>query len=360
LFYSFKEVFDMTSIHCTGYEIFIGGIWEPLSHFVSMKSYTKVAVLTDENTSLHCLPVFQQHADFEMVYIEIPAGEKYKNLDTCRQVWEDMMRLCLDRSSLLINLGGGVVGDLGGFCAATYLRGIDFVQVPTTLLSQVDASIGGKVGVDFQFVKNVIGVFQNPQAVFIEPLFLQTLPLRELRSGFAEIVKHALIADERYWEKLKAIGDLSRVNWEDFIAPSLAVKHRIVSADPLEKGLRKALNFGHTVGHAVESFSLQSGQPLLHGEAVALGMLCESWLSHRVAGLPAADLADIESFVRRFYESYSHSTDDFSHLINLMRKDKKNESGHINFTLLPSLGSAVLNRQCSADLIEESLRRYLL
>ncbi|MBK9013323.1 MAG: 3-dehydroquinate synthase [Saprospiraceae bacterium] len=201
---------------------------QPLRTLVAEGNYSKIAVLVDANTRRHCLPYFLQNIDFEVVAIEIPAGERFKNLDICRFIWSEMMRHGLDRRSLLINLGGGVIGDMGGFCAATYLRGIDFVQVPTTLLSQVDASVGGKLAIDFNGVKNSIGVFQNPKAVLVDPTFLKTLPLTEIRSGFAEVFKHALIADAAQWQELQQITDLMVVDWAKFLAPSLSIKKRIV------------------------------------------------------------------------------------------------------------------------------------
>ncbi len=349
----------MQTLKLHDYTIFIGDLGQPLRSLASEGKYTKIAVLADENSRRHCLPLLAQNADFEFDVIEIPAGEMHKNLDICRLVWQEMMRLYLDRHSLMINLGGGVVGDLGGFCAATYFRGMDFVQVPTTLLAQADASIGGKLGIDFNLVKNSIGVFQNPKAVLVEPAFLKTLPERELRSGFAEIIKHALIADAALWQDLQSLTDLRQVNWESCLTTSLQVKQSIVETDPLEKGIRKALNFGHTVGHAVESFSLQSEQPLTHGEAVALGMICESWLSHRQAGLPEAELEKIVAFLRHFFSPYLLKTNDLPQLLNLMKMDKKNIGGRVNFTLLPAIGEAQIDQFCEEKLVRECLEFYI-
>lgn len=349
----------MISLQLDGYNIFPGDFRAPLFSFLKKENYSKIAVLTDANTKRYCLPLVLERLDFEISTIEIPAGEQHKTLDTCLQVWAEMLRLGLDRRSLLICLGGGVSGDLGGFCAATYLRGIDFVQMPTTLLAMADSSIGGKLGVDFNFVKNIIGVFQNPKAVFIDPVFLKTLPASEIRSGFAEIFKHALIADALLWEKLHALRELGNVDWMGLLPPSLAVKKRIVEEDPHERGLRKALNFGHTIGHAVESFSLKTEQPLLHGEAVALGIVCESWLSWKLAGLPEPDLREIVAFVRRFYEPFFFKPDDFSQLLDLMKKDKKNDRNRINFSLLPAIGSVIVDVFCEEKLIEACLAFYL-
>lgn len=366
----------MFILHLNEYDISIGEMGEPLRALVAAGNYTKIAVLVDNNIYRHCLPHFLQNIDFEVVAIEVLAGELHKGLDTCRFVWSEMMRLGLDRRSLLINLGGGVIGDMGGFCAATYLRGIDFVQVPTTLLSQVDASVGGKLAIDFNGVKNSIGVFQNPKAVLVDPAFLKTLPLSEIRSGFAEVFKHALIADAEQWNNLQQINDLMTVDWAAYLAPSLAIKKRIVEEDPTEKGIRKALNFGHTIGHAVESYSISdcglgisdsaanqslitNHQSLSHGEAVALGIICESWLSHKILGLSAAELDEIVDFVKRFYSQYPLSEKDFPAIFDIMKKDKKNVGGRINFTLLPAIGEARIDQYCEVEVIEEALRFYM-
>jgi 3-dehydroquinate synthase len=369
----------MVTLQLKDYNISIGEIGGPLRALVAAGNYTKVAVLVDNNTYRHCFPYFLQNIDFEVVAIEIPAGELHKGLDTCRFIWSEMMRLGLDRRSLLINLGGGVVGDMGGFCAATYLRGIDFVQVPTTLLSQVDASVGGKLAIDFNGVKNSIGVFQNPVAVLVDLAFLKTLPLTELRSGFAEVFKHALIADAAQWRELQQITDLLAVDWAKFLAPSLSIKQRIVEEDPTEKGIRKALNFGQTIGHAVESLSLGirysvldiegsndantqypiPNTQLTHGEAVAFGIVCEAWLSHKILGLSAVELDEIVAFVKRFYPHWPLAEEDFPAVFDLMKKDKKNVGGRINFTLLPKIGEARIDQFCEVGVIEEALRFYM-
>lgn len=357
----------MVTLQLKDYDISIGEMGGPLRALVAKGNYTKIAVLVDNNTYRHCLPYFLQNIDFEVVAIEIPAGELHKGLDTCRFIWSEMMRLSLDRRSLLINLGGGVVGDMGGFCAATYLRGIDFVQVPTTLLSQVDASVGGKLAIDFNGVKNSIGVFQNPVAVLVDPTFLKTLPLTEIRSGFAEVFKHALIADAGQWRNLQKINDLMTVDWASYLAPSLSIKKRIVEEDPTEKGIRKALNFGHTIGHAVESVSLgiadqsliTNHQSLLHGEAVALGIVCEAWLSHKILELSKIELDEIVAFVQRFYPHWPLTEEDFPAVFEIMKKDKKNLGGRINFTLLPAIGEARIDQFCEVGVIEEALRFYM-
>ncbi len=349
----------MTVLELKDYNIYIGQTSHELPELIKKSSYSKVAVLVDENTRQHCLPVFSKKINTEFDIIEIPAGELHKNLDSCQHIWTEMMQLGMDRHSLLINLGGGVIGDMGGFCAATYLRGIDFIQIPTTLLSQVDASVGGKLGIDFNSIKNSIGVFKNPIAVFVDPEYLKTLPDGEIRSGFAEIFKHALIADANLWNDLKKINDLSEINWPPILTRSLRIKQKVVTEDPFEKGLRKALNFGHTIGHAVESFSLKTDKPLLHGEAVAIGIVCESWLSHKADSLSENELKEITDFARKFYPPYIFEEINFAEIISYMKKDKKNRSGAINFTFLPNIGKIKINRTCGEELIKESLKYYL-
>ncbi len=349
----------MQQIDLTGYTIFVGSIFKELAAFLKEKSYASTIVLVDKNTQQHCLPILAKNVDilsFERICV--PAGETYKNIETCQYIWKEMMDKGIGRRALCINLGGGVIGDMGGFCASTYKRGIDFIQIPTTLLSQVDASIGGKLGIDFNQIKNSIGVFANPKAVFIDPIFYQTLPRAEIRSGFAEIIKHSLIEDSKQWEKIKQITSLDTVNWTDFLIPSLKIKKQIVAIDPFEVGLRKALNFGHTIGHALESQRLQSPQPLLHGEAVAIGMICESYIAHHTVGLAWKQLEEITNFLINIYGKENFSPTSYPQLVRLMQKDKKNEKDEINFTLLKYPGKALVNQTCEEALIIESLDYY--
>ncbi len=326
---------------------------------LSEREYSQLLVIADHNTRRHCWPLLREALpEAALRPIVVPPGERRKNLDTCRYIWQEMMAAGADRRALVINLGGGVIGDMGGFCAGTFKRGVDFVQVPTTLLSQVDASIGGKLGIDFGGIKNSIGLFADPQAVFIDPAFLKTLPQRELRSGFAEMVKHALIADSGHWRQLQALADLEQVDWPALLLPSLRIKQRIVEADPYEHGLRKALNFGHTIGHAVEGLALQSDLPLLHGEAVAVGMVAEAWLSHREKLLSAGALQAVVELIFRHFGKVALQRDDYPRYHELMRNDKKNEGGQVLFSLIGPLGAACINRPVPAPLIEEALDYY--
>ncbi len=318
----------------------------------------KVAVIVDEHTKSACYPLVKPYLPSTHILIETPSGEEHKTLATCNHIWEALTVHEFTRKSLVINLGGGVIGDMGGFCAATYKRGIPFIQVPTTLLAQVDASIGGKLGVDFQAFKNHIGTFQMPNRVVIYPEFLQTLPFRELRSGYAEVLKHALIAQKSAWETLRKTN-LEAQNWAEVITESYRIKYRIVEADPKEQGLRKVLNFGHTVGHAIESHFLHHPQGrLLHGEAIAIGMICEAFLSHKTVGLNRQSLDEITAYILSIYGKVALNPDDFPQFISLMKQDKKNETQEINFSLLEKIGKATFNHQISVDMIEESLQYY--
>jgi 3-dehydroquinate synthase len=349
----------MQVLKLSDYSIFVGDIWVEFQAFLNKKKYNKIFILSDDNTEKHCFEPYLMHFPSENKYnIRILAGETQKNIETCQTIWQSLFEGNGDRKSLLINLGGGVIGDMGGFCASTYKRGIDFIQMPTTLLSQVDASIGGKLGIDFFNVKNSIGVFANPKAVFIHSDFLKTLPPREIRSGFAEIVKHALIADKKQWIALQKITDLGSVEWSKYLVPSLKIKQKVVKIDPFEKGLRKALNFGHTIGHAIESMALESDEPLTHGEAIAIGMICEAYLSHKIQGLKKEELDVIVSFILTHYPKYNIQRFDFKHLIDLMRQDKKNESADINFSFLPTIGAVEVNCTAPPQLINESLMFY--
>ncbi len=350
----------MTTIELASYQIHVGNIWGELENWLQAQSYSRYIILVDENTRAYCWPLLQQKVNLpNPQIIEIRSGEQHKNIHTCTYIWKQLMDEKADRNALFINLGGGVIGDMGGFCAATYKRGIDFIQIPTTLLAQVDSSIGGKLGIDFGDVKNSVGLFTNPQKVFISPEFLETLPEREIRSGLAEIVKHSLIADSELWQKLQSIHQLNAVDWASLLVPSLEVKKRVVESDPLEKSWRKTLNFGHTIGHALESWALATPQPLLHGEAVAAGMLCETYLSGTVSGLDRHEVEAISDFILRIYNKQRFDPASFPTLIELMKNDKKNQDGQINFTMLQAIGTPLINQSCTDQDIEQSLTYYL-
>ncbi|RAU82273.1 3-dehydroquinate synthase [Pontibacter arcticus] len=340
--------------------LYIGtNILPQLADFLKNRAFSKIAILLDENTLLHCYPQLKPYLPAHHL-IQIKSGEAHKTLATCETIWQQMTDLNLDRWSVLVNLGGGVIGDMGGFCAAVFKRGLYFVQVPTTLLAQVDASVGGKTGIDFHGLKNHLGVYKEPQAVFINPDFLKTLPQRELKSGYAEIIKHWLIADAATFEQQRFVG-LFTENWEQLIRQSVTIKSEVVSADPLEGGYRKVLNFGHTVGHAVESYLLaKPGSEVLHGEAVAVGMLCEGWLSKEKGLLTEEELSKIEVFIFSVYDKVNLAFDDLKPIVQLALQDKKNTNATINCTLLQGIGKAVYDQPVTLPEIEASLRYYNL
>ncbi|AHJ96500.1 3-dehydroquinate synthase [Hymenobacter swuensis] len=340
--------------------LFIGADALPaLAELVAGRAVSQVFVLVDANTSRQCLPVVAALLPAGYHLIEIAAGEEYKTLASCEVLWAALTEQSADRHTLLVNLGGGVVTDLGGFAAAVYKRGIRFVQVPTTLLAQVDASVGGKTGIDFMGFKNQLGVFQEPTAVCIEPRFLQTLDPRQLKSGYAEVVKHWLIADAEAFSRNRYVGVLGIEDWIPIIEESVALKKRIVAQDPLESGLRKLLNFGHTVGHALESYLLQQpGREILHGEAVAAGMVCEAWLSQQKGLLSAEELDNIETFLFSVFEKVQFVSLETEAIAQFALQDKKNSGSIINCTLLEGIGRGVYDQPVTPAEIAESLRYY--
>jgi 3-dehydroquinate synthase len=329
-----------------------------LAELLARPAVSRVFVLVDSNTSRLCLPLLEKYLPAGYQLIEIPAGEEYKILATCDTVWSQLTEQRADRYAVLVNVGGGVVTDLGGFSAALYKRGIRFVQVPTTLLAQVDASVGGKTGIDFHGFKNQLGVFQEPAGVFIEPQFLQTLDPRQVKSGYAEVIKHWLIADAEGFNTNRRLGWLTD-DWTAIIRDSVALKQRIVAEDPLEAGPRKLLNFGHTVGHALESYLLtQPGREVLHGEAVAAGLVCESWLSVQHGLLNADELDKIETFIFSVFDKIPFVSLETEAIADFALQDKKNMGATINCTLLQGIGNGVYDQPVTVDEIAESLRYY--
>ena len=321
----------MKEIKAIDYSIWIG---KNSFSKLDISNYSQVAILVDENTKRDCLSKLPQIEN--ALIIEIKSGEEYKNISTCSFIWEQLTINNFDRNALLINLGGGVIGDIGGFCAATYKRGLEFIHIPTTLLAMVDASVGGKLGIDFKGFKNQIGLFNNPKAVFISSEFLETLEESELKSGFAEVVKHALISDNSLWVKIKNTP-FTDLDWEDITDTSVQIKNKIVLADPFEKGERKKLNFGHTFGHAIESYYLEKRTPISHGEAVFMGMILEA----EISDLSETNKNEIKNYIlSNFALPY---TPNKTYLHKFLLNDKKNQNEKINFTLLNGIGN------CSID-----------
>ena len=321
--------------------LFTNHVSEALSELLTGMQANRVFVLTDENTRREVLPRLSENAFVkDAAIIEIPAGDMNKNLDSLSHVWQELQKGGATRRSVMVNLGGGVVTDLGGFAAATFKRGMRFINVPTTLLSAVDAAVGGKTGVNFNGLKNEIGIFCEAQAVIISTSFFRTLPEHEVKSGYAEMLKHGLLSDEKTYKKLLAY-DFGCSDGDELLSllqESVEVKRRIVEQDPFEKGLRRALNLGHTIGHAFESFAMRRDRPVSHGYAVAWGLVVEAVLSKLVKGMDSEILYGLADYVYRHYGVFPITCDDYDELLELMRHDKKSESGEYNFTLIRRAG----------------------
>ncbi len=331
---------------------------------LTLKDYqqSKIFIIVDENTKVHCLPVIQEiDAIRDAQIIETKSGEDNKSIETVIKIWDYLSNNGADRNSLVINLGGGLVGDMGGFAASTFKRGMDFINIPTTLLAQVDASIGGKLGINFCGLKNEVGVFKSPKVVIVDTIFLKTISHVDFASGFAEMIKHALIYSFDHWTQLKKV-DLNQPDFKDLkkhISKSIFIKNDFVQTDFTEKNIRKALNFGHTFGHAFESFLIEKGSPVLHGEAVAHGMICELYCSHKKLGLNKLQVIDIIEFILKNYNKIVFSSENFEEFYQLMKHDKKNDNDAINFTLLSEIGQVEINKHVTKDEIFDSLNFYL-
>lgn len=322
--------------------------------------YDRLFVLADETTCQLCLPLAKENEAMRKAEtIVIPATDTNKTLDATAHVWTELGRRGATRHSLLVNIGGGMVTDLGGFAASTFKRGISYINIPTTLLAMVDASVGGKTGINFNGLKNEIGVFNNASCVILDTKFLRTMDRENMLSGYAEMLKHGLISDKRTWAELITFDienpDLAKL--KQMVASSVKVKENIVEGDPTEKGLRKALNLGHTVGHAFESLSL-SRHPVLHGYAVAYGLVCELYLSALKTGFPADKMRQTVAFINDHYGKMEITCNDYSALLELMTHDKKNTAGTINFTLLGGIGDIKIDQTASKDEIFDALDFY--
>ncbi len=330
------------------------GITRLRKQFASASAWV---ILADKNTHRFCYPVLKDHLPpHEIIVVE--SGEANKNIGACIEIWTKLTLMGLDRNALLLNLGGGVIGDMGGFVASSYKRGISFVNLPTTLLSQVDASIGGKLGIDFMGYKNHIGLFRNPDKVIVHQPFLKTLPENELRSGYAEVIKHNLISDRDHWKVLTNSSAWKSNISEDLVRHSIQIKSDIVNEDPLEKGLRKVLNYGHTIGHAIETCYLGGDFALLHGEAVAAGMIIENFISNSKGMLASSEMNEANSYILNTFGKVRINENDFQRIVELARQDKKNSGKEIRATLIKEIGQAQWDITVTPEEVIVALEQY--
>ncbi len=342
----------------TQYDILIGqGLVENLQQYFDLGKYSKIIVVTDTNLVSLAKQKLTKIIDAES-FIVLQPGEYYKTLENLEKIWKEMQRLKIDRKSLVINFGGGVIGDMGGFAASTYMRGVDFLQIPTTTLSQVDASIGGKLGIDFGGVKNLIGLFNQPIGVVIDVDTLDTLPEREFIAGFGEIIKHGIIENKEYFEAVtcKHPRDFSKDELEEIIYKSCQIKKKIIEADITEKNTRRLVNFGHTIGHAVESLSLERDKPFLHGEAVSIGMVAESKISLLKGILKQSELESIIKALKSADLPVSFKNFEIEEIMGKIKSDKKSEKGVVYFTLIPEIGKAITGQEVAEDILLKALQ----
>lgn len=349
----------MKAIPSIGYKIFFGKtVYKELNSFFTKGKYSQLFLICDSNSFTHCFPELvtncKKLATAEI--IEIDGGETSKNIEICAQIWETMLEMNADRNALIINLGGGVVSDLGGFVASVYKRGIDFINIPTTLLSMADASVGGKTGIDFANLKNVIGTITQPKAVFIQSGYLRSLPKRQFNNGIAEIFKIALISDKKLWTKLNIDNEFKNV--DDYLHRSIELKNVFVKKDPTEKNVRKSLNFGHTIGHAVEAVLLGTDDELLHGEAVVIGMIAEAFISRKKNLINEKILIEIVECFRNHFTLTPVHPQHFEAIDKLILNDKKNSHGKTKYVLLQGIGKCKINVEINKDLVAKSLEYY--
>lgn len=333
----------------------IGNAKEFLLEYISHSNFSKIGILVDENTKSSCLNKLKDSLDFNYHEIEIKSGEENKNLQTCSNVWGILTKLNFDRKSLIINLGGGVICDLGGFVASTYKRGIQFINIPTTLLGQVDASVGGKLGIDFNNYKNQIGIFREPNLIIVDPEFLASLPRRELRSGYAEVIKHCIIRDEKKLDQILN-SNWEKSDWLEIVKHSIKIKSKVVNDDMKEDGPRKILNFGHTIGHAIETTYMNKENRFLHGEAISIGIICEAYLSHKLNKLSSIDLNKIVDIIKDVFDN--NTIEYFEEIVRNAYHDKKNIDDKIRTCILNKIGQCEYDHEISPNHIIESLEYY--
>lgn len=351
----------MSSIKSTTYTIHIGeNSLNALNKFLTKNKYSSYFILCDEHTFEFCLPSLLFHSPIlnEAEIIELESGEDKKTLDTCLQVWGALTDAGADKKSLIVNLGGGVISDLGGFVASTFKRGVDFINIPTTLLSMVDASVGGKTGVDFEGIKNHIGTIYEPKGVFVNPTFLETLSERQIKNGYAEIIKISLVGDADFWMELKKIKYVDEFCSEKIITKAIELKNAIIKKDLHEKNLRKSLNFGHTIGHALESALIKQKKDILHGEAIAAGMIMEAEIAQTTKRITTKELKEISDYIHLIYKKIKITKETKSLLLNYILHDKKNEGNYHCFALPKGIGTYELYCDTSIEIIKKSIDNY--
>ena len=335
-------------------DIYLGNVTDGFTALAEKLQPSSIILLADSNTIDYCVPRLEPALNTKKIIV-IPAGEQHKTIASCEDIWRSLTNLEVDRSALILNVGGGMICDLGGFAASCYQRGIRFCHVPTTLLSMADAAIGGKTGVNFEGYKNYVGRFELPAFIWIDPEFILTLPAQEVKDGLAEIIKHAIVGSHSLWELLSGLENINSIDWKHLLEENMPIKKRIVEADPHESGLRKVLNFGHTIGHALESHFLHSSTPISHGQAVMLGMLAESKIAHQLGLLEDKDFQAIILLIPRLLgqvELTLPSTDVIRHWI---RGDKKKMSGKVGFSLPDRIGSCGWNISVEDQEIDSGL-----
>jgi len=347
----------MRKLSSVGHDVVFGSAELILANYFEEFPDKRPIIIADENTFEYCWPKVLGSSEKlnEAEIIQLESGEEHKNLEVCTQVWMALSEMKLSRNDVIINLGGGVITDLGGFVANTFKRGVSFIQVPTSLLAMVDASVGGKVGVDLAGLKNLVGNFATPELVIIDVDFLDSLPQNQLKCGYAEVLKHGLILDRGYWDLAISDDEITLPVVKELVYRSVEIKNSIVVNDFTEQGDRKKLNFGHTIGHALETHFLGSEQPLLHGEAVAIGMIVESWLSTEAGLIDNKEFEELRDQLLKWYDIPEVNSNVYPELLDIMRNDKKNVGGKINFTFLDAIGTARINQTASEALIIKAL-----
>lgn len=353
----------MNEISCGSYTVYFGKTgFTRLNQYIRQNQHTQLVVMADQNTYTYCYDYVVSSLELEIppLVFTFPPGEKNKNLSTCQDAWNFLLQHQIDKNALVLNLGGGTVTDLGGFVAATYQRGIKYIHIPTSLLAMVDASVGGKTGIDFQGIKNQIGVVSLPQMVLIDTYFLNTLAKDQLHSGIAEVLKHGLIASESYWKKVTSEKLDATTDWLPIVYQSVEIKNEIVSQDPNENSIRKYLNFGHTLGHAIEAFSLSQNQqyPLTHGHAVAIGLILAAYLSVKKLEFSETVVNQLVRTYHQYYSPIEFSKSDIEQVLEWMKYDKKNRNKQARFVLLKAVGQPVLDCEIEVSLVQEAFAFY--